>query len=196
VHILGPVHVPHFGQLAPAPGEFRKARARLRHYLRAAPRDAIEKARRHAPQRDQRVAAVLGGREYGVGAAGKPARAPAQVARAQRRTVRTDEDHAIGAAQAVAQGIQHARTEIRTTLAPRPPQLHRAGPRRVRRVERARQQSRVQARRPRLSQKRNEARFHASSARLAREDDDPSPRIGAPAHPDPPPANKRAAATT
>jgi hypothetical protein len=164
--------------------------------LRAAPGDAVEEPRRDAPQRDERVAAVLGRRKDGVGAAGEPARGLPQRRRTQHRAIRADEDHALGAAQALAKGVQHARAEIRAALAAQAPQLHASEPRRARRGEGAAREARVQPRRARGAEQRDEARLDAARARLAREDDDASPRIGAPAHRDRRRASRRSAAAT
>src|SRR5262245_1898500 len=114
--ILGAIHIPHGAQLFPAPAEPRQAPPGLREHLRAAPLDAAEEAARIAPQADERIAAVLGGRKHRARAVLQRARRGAQVRGFQGRAVAADQDGALMLFEHTREGPMHALAEIAVAL--------------------------------------------------------------------------------
>lgn len=94
----------------------REPATRARQYLRAAPRNAVEKPARYASQPDQGVATVLGGCQHRIGARAQRARGGAQVRGPECRAVAADEHRIRMIAQLLQESAVHAIADIAPAL--------------------------------------------------------------------------------
>jgi hypothetical protein len=131
---------------------------------------------------DQRIAAVLRGREHHLAAALQPAQRSPQIRRGQHRAVGADEERRASrlrerAIHALAQvfSLLHAQRNaegVEESMPSRGVDLDRPAARSERGLHRVPRQSRLQLRRAPLAQARHQARLGLSRDRRTREHDD------------------------